>query len=155
MSIPTSSRPTFHHHQAFVQAKDLWNFVWLVAGLLLCREDYIVPCGNTASIPQQEDLAVCVVEPALTSRSSPLRGFFLWMIQEMLNTALSQSPCLFLSFLFFFFPSSSSPLGGISLGKRKWKRHSVPPAEGGQKVSRCSAEGPSESCNSCEGLSRI
>lgn len=102
MSIPTSSRPTFHHHQAFVQAKDLWNFVWLVAGLLLCREDYIVPCGNTASIPQQEDLAVCVVEPALTSRSSPLRGFFLWMIQEMLNTALSQSPCLFLSFFIFF-----------------------------------------------------
>lgn len=134
MSIPTSSRPTFHHHQAFVQAKDLWNFVWLVAGLLLCREDYIVPCGNTASIPQQEDLAVCVVEPALTSRSSPLRGFFLWMIQEMLNTALSQSPCLFLSFFIFFsFPPLPLPLEGFLWGKESGKGILFPLQREGRK----------------------
>lgn len=59
------------------------------------------------SIPRREDLAVYIVKPALTSCSSPLRGLFLSMIQEMLNIGLLCSLFLFLFFFFLFLFLSS------------------------------------------------
>jgi len=93
------------------------EFVWLVVGLLFAGRVILFPV-ETGSIPRQEDLAVYVVKPALTSCSSPLRGFFLWMTEEMLNIGLLSSLFLFYVFFFFLFLS----LQGILVGKDKWKR---------------------------------
>lgn len=119
-SFSPGSVPTFLLvcYQAFLQGKDLRNFVWLLVGLLVSGKIVLFPV-ESHSIPQQEELPVHVVKPALTLSSSPLRGFFLWMVQEMLHICLSCSLFLFL-FLRLFFPL---PLPWRDFcGKRKWNR---------------------------------
>lgn len=117
-SVPTFLLPLLPSLlPAFLQGKDPWNFVWLVVGVLVSGKIVLFPV-ESHSIPQQEELRVHVVKPALTSSSSPLRGFFLWMIQEMLHICLSCSLFLLLFFKVFFpflFP------GGISVGKESRK----------------------------------
>lgn len=106
--------------QPFLQGKDLRNFVWLAVGLLVSGKTVLFPV-ESHSIPQQEELPVHVLKPALTSSSSSLRGFFLCMVQEMLHIGLSSSLFLFLRFGFFFFFSFPLPWRDFC-GKRKWNR---------------------------------
>lgn len=117
-SFSPSSVPTFLLPSLLAgisaRGKDLWNFVWLLVGLLVSGKIVLFPV-ESHSIPQQEELPVHVVKPALTLSSSPLRGFFLWMIQEMLHIGLSCSLFLFL-FLSWFFFSFLFPRG-ICVGK--------------------------------------
>lgn len=95
-SVPTFLLPLLPSLLPVVSAREgPLEFCVAGMGLLVPGKIVLFPV-ESHSIPQQEELPVHVLKPALTLSSSPLRGFFLWMIQEILHIALSCSLLLFL-----------------------------------------------------------
>lgn len=98
----------------------------------LCREGYIVPCGNTQHSPAGGSGCLCG-ETSLDITLFPTVWVF--PVDDTGNAKYwSVVVPVPLAFFFFFFPFLSP--GGISVRKQKWERCSVPPVEVGA-ASQC------------------
>lgn len=102
----------------------------------LCRENYIVPCGNTQHPPAGGSGCLCV-ETSLDIMLFPTAWVF--PVDDTGN-ATYWSVVVSVPLSFFSFPLPCRDIGG----KRRWKRCPVPALEGGQQVSMLWADGPSE-----------